>query len=148
MSPHNVVIEDATVFVEKSKAAGGEHREYDYIIHDVFTGGAEPIGLFTQEFLQGLSEMLTVDGVIAIVSAFTCQSGWQTPDNVRITPGTFFFRPPATLSAPSSPFSQHVDFTERMQIPRALMVGTQRRISPTWSSFVGSRVTASLSESQ
>jgi spermidine synthase len=74
-APHKVVIEDATAFVEKSTAAGGDHRKYDYIIHDVFTGGAEPIGLFTQEFLQGLKAMLTVDGVIAIVSASRCQSG-------------------------------------------------------------------------
>ena len=40
---------------------------YDYIIHDVFTGGAEPIDLFTREFIMGLSDLLTPDGIIAIV---------------------------------------------------------------------------------
>lgn len=41
---------------------------YDYMIHDVFTGGAEPIELFTLEFLVGLSDLLKWDGVIAIVN--------------------------------------------------------------------------------
>jgi len=47
------------------------HR-YDFIIHDVFTGGAEPIDLFTLEFLKGLSNLLKSDGVIAIVSWTAC----------------------------------------------------------------------------
>ena len=37
-------------------------------IDDVFTGGAEPIELFTDEFVQGLSNLLNQHGVIAIVS--------------------------------------------------------------------------------
>lgn len=41
---------------------------YDYIIHDVFTGGAEPLELFTMEFLEGLYELLKPGGAIAIVS--------------------------------------------------------------------------------
>jgi hypothetical protein len=39
---------------------------YDYIIHDVFTGGAEPASLFTAEFLSNLKTLLTHNGVIAI----------------------------------------------------------------------------------
>lgn len=46
-----------------------EKKTYDYIVHDVFTGGAEPIDLFTLEFLQGLSDLLKANGVIAIVSS-------------------------------------------------------------------------------
>ena len=42
-------------------------KTYNYIIHDVFTGGAEPVDLFTLEFLQGLSDLLDPNGVIAIV---------------------------------------------------------------------------------
>lgn len=67
-SRHSSIIEDAAVFIDRSEAAGVERQLYDYIIHDVFTGGAEPIELFTAEFLQGLSNMLTAEGVIAIVS--------------------------------------------------------------------------------
>jgi hypothetical protein len=39
---------------------------YDYIIHDVFTGGAEPVNLFTREFLSNLKTLLKPNGVIAI----------------------------------------------------------------------------------
>lgn len=46
-------------------------KTYDYIVHDVFTGGAEPISLFTLEFLQGLSDLLKPNGVIAIVSTYS-----------------------------------------------------------------------------
>ena len=45
-----------------------ERKMYDYIIHDVFTGGAEPVELFTEEFLRGLGNSLSVNGVIAIAS--------------------------------------------------------------------------------
>ncbi|KIW96820.1 uncharacterized protein Z519_02211 [Cladophialophora bantiana CBS 173.52] len=43
-----------------------EANSYDYIIHDVFTGGAEPVELFTTEFLSGVHMLLKPDGVIAI----------------------------------------------------------------------------------
>ncbi|TQS34110.1 hypothetical protein Golomagni_05520 [Golovinomyces magnicellulatus] len=57
------VVEDATVYA--SKTAETETR-YNYIVHDVFTGGAEPVDLFTYEFLQDLHTMLQPNGVIAI----------------------------------------------------------------------------------
>lgn len=65
LSPnHNAVIADATSYVaEKSVSAPGS---YDYIIHDVFTGGAEPVYLFTTEFMQGLYNLLADDGFVAI----------------------------------------------------------------------------------
>ncbi|KAM0241924.1 hypothetical protein ACHAPO_001623 [Fusarium lateritium] len=43
-----------------------QSKTFDYIVHDVFTGGAEPVDLFTLEFLQGLGDLLKPDGVIAI----------------------------------------------------------------------------------
>ena len=39
---------------------------YDYIIHDVFTGGVEPLNVFTENFLGHLKRLLTEDGTIAI----------------------------------------------------------------------------------
>lgn len=51
---------------------------FDYIIHDVFTGGAEPIDLFTEEFLLSLNAMLKPSGVIAIVSSSNCFSTYFT----------------------------------------------------------------------
>lgn len=65
-SNHTAVIADAVQWSQDNEVDRAE--AYDYIIHDVFTGGAEPIDLFTEEFLSSLSAMLKPNGVIAIVS--------------------------------------------------------------------------------
>ena len=68
-SNHTAVIEDAVAYAARLAAMderdGGER--FDYIVHDVFTGGAVPIALFTLEFLQDLAAILRPNGVIAIV---------------------------------------------------------------------------------
>ncbi|KAI2633439.1 spermine/spermidine synthase [Xylaria nigripes] len=61
---HNAVIEDVVSWSQLNAVALHEH--YDYIVHDVFTGGAEPIDLFTDTFLSGLEHMLKPTGVIVI----------------------------------------------------------------------------------
>ncbi|KAH7392338.1 S-adenosyl-L-methionine-dependent methyltransferase [Phaeosphaeria sp. MPI-PUGE-AT-0046c] len=61
---HTAVIDDAVTYVsDKSVTNPGS---FNYIIHDVFTGGAEPVYLFTTEFMQGLYDLLVDDGVVAI----------------------------------------------------------------------------------
>jgi spermidine synthase len=65
-SNHTPVIQDAVKYVKT--AVSSNPPQYDYIIHDVFTGGAEPAELFTYEFLSNLNSLLKEDGVIAIVS--------------------------------------------------------------------------------
>lgn len=67
-SNHIAVIEDATKFVKRAQKSIPT-PQYDYIIHDVFTGGAEPAELFTIEFLGDLKALLKDDGVIAIVGS-------------------------------------------------------------------------------
>lgn len=67
-SDHTAVIEDARSFVRRASKKSTRSGQYDYIIHDVFTGGAEPVELFTFEFINGLFELLKDDGVIAIVT--------------------------------------------------------------------------------
>jgi hypothetical protein len=65
LSPnHTAVIADAVSHV--ASTAPTHPDTYTYIIHDVFTGGAEPAALFTHEFLTGLKDLLTPDGVVAI----------------------------------------------------------------------------------
>ncbi|KAK3900651.1 polyamine aminopropyltransferase [Staphylotrichum tortipilum] len=64
-SNHTAVIEDAVTYTARL-AADDTAARYDYIIHDVFTGGAEPIALFTLEFLQNLDTLLKPNGVVAI----------------------------------------------------------------------------------
>lgn len=63
-SNHTAAIMDAVSFV--SEAFTNRAGSYDYILHDVFTGGAEPASLFTYEFLDGLRALLTENGVVAI----------------------------------------------------------------------------------
>ena len=71
LSPnHNAVVADAVSYM--SDVANSTDERYDYIIHDVFTGGAEPVNLFTQEFMANLHAALKPDGVIAIVSLHIC----------------------------------------------------------------------------
>lgn len=60
---HTPVIQDAVSYAHEMAEAGAQ---YDYVVHDVFTGGAEPVDLFTFEFLQDLNAILKPGGVIAI----------------------------------------------------------------------------------
>ena len=66
--PHNhtAVIQDAVAYT-KNLATDPKGRRFEYIVHDVFTGGAEPIPLFTLEFLQSLNALLKPNGAIVIV---------------------------------------------------------------------------------
>lgn len=75
---HTSIIGDAIDVVRDMQKAKEMRSRYDYIIHDVFTGGAEPIDLFTREFISGLSDLLRPDGVIAIVrSQYISDSCYQ-----------------------------------------------------------------------
>ncbi|PVH83168.1 spermine/spermidine synthase [Cadophora sp. DSE1049] len=60
---HKKVIADAVSYAAEVASSG---EKYDYVVHDVFTGGAEPVDLFTYEFLQDLNSILKPGGVIAI----------------------------------------------------------------------------------
>lgn len=46
--------------------------KFSYIIHDVFTGGAEPIALFTADFMAALKSLLAPGGTIAVVRLLLC----------------------------------------------------------------------------
>ncbi|KAF7545895.1 hypothetical protein G7Z17_g8822 [Cylindrodendrum hubeiense] len=58
------VIADAVSYT--AQLANESTTKFDYIVHDVFTGGAEPADLFTLEFFQNLNALLKDDGSIAI----------------------------------------------------------------------------------
>lgn len=62
---HTSIVADALF---KIPALRQSTKTYNFIVHDVFTGGTEPIELFTFEFISDLSKLLTDDGSIAIVS--------------------------------------------------------------------------------
>lgn len=66
-SNHTPVIADAVTYTQD--LVNKTDSKFDYVVHDVFTGGAEPVPLFTLEFLQNLDALLKPNGVIAIVCA-------------------------------------------------------------------------------
>jgi hypothetical protein len=65
---HRAVIADAVSYADAVARSG---EQYDYVVHDVFTGGAEPVELFTVEFIRDLRSILKPSGVIAIVNLST-----------------------------------------------------------------------------
>ena len=81
---HNAIVADAVHYA--AEVANDTTQRYDYIIHDVFTGGAEPIALFTDEFLRNLHRALKPDGVIAIVSPGPCRHRSLRFYVARLTP--------------------------------------------------------------
>lgn len=64
-SNHTPVIADAVTYTQN--LVNKTDSKFDYVVHDVFTGGAEPVPLFTLEFLQNLDALLKPNGVVAIV---------------------------------------------------------------------------------
>lgn len=62
---HTAYIMDAVKFVQEA-AAAEKPEQWDFIIHDVFTGGVVPSVLFTKDMMQGMNKILKDDGVIAI----------------------------------------------------------------------------------
>ena len=57
----NVFHEDGRGFIERST------EQWDYIIHDVFTGGSVPVHLFTTEMWTAVKKRLSTDGVVVVV---------------------------------------------------------------------------------
>lgn len=107
LSPnHTAVIDDAVYYVADKSATAP--ASYNYIIHDVFTGGAEPEALFTQEFLKGLKTLLTDDGVVAInyagdLSLPSTRLVLNTIHSVFPTCRLFRDTPPSPDLSPSDP---------------------------------------------
>ena len=82
---HKAVITDAVSYA--SQLARNDYS-FDYVVHDVFTGGAEPVELFTFEFVQDLRSILKPNGVIAIVRFPLCHSRATLTKTDRTTPAT------------------------------------------------------------
>lgn len=59
---HNSESESEATISEEKKVV----KKFDYIIHDVFTGGAEPLELFNTAFLRNLRTLLKPNGAIAL----------------------------------------------------------------------------------
>ncbi|KAL3477715.1 S-adenosyl-L-methionine-dependent methyltransferase [Aspergillus californicus] len=134
-SDHTSVIEDARTFVKRTQDSAT--TKYDYIVHDVFTGGAEPVELFTYEFISGLYALLKDDGVIALNYAgdLTLYPASLTVRTITaIFPTCRLFREEAT-SEVGPDFTNMVIFCTKM--PSSSMGLTFRE--PVPADYLGSR---------
>ncbi|KAG0214632.1 hypothetical protein BGX28_001670 [Mortierella sp. GBA30] len=59
--PHQLFIQDGRQFIKNAPEG-----KYDYVIHDVFTGGGVPPSLFSLEALQDIQRIMKPDGVLAL----------------------------------------------------------------------------------
>ena len=57
---------NATATTTHTKVSDVSEGKYNYILHDVFTSGSEPLSLFTLPFLTQLRSLLTPTGVVAL----------------------------------------------------------------------------------
>ncbi|KAF9080750.1 hypothetical protein BGX23_001733 [Mortierella sp. AD031] len=60
-APHEKFIQDGRQFIRNAPAG-----KYDYVIHDVFTGGGVPPSLFSLEALHDIQRIMKPDGVLAL----------------------------------------------------------------------------------
>ena len=58
----NVVYDDGRKFVTESSK-----KKWDFVVHDVFTGGSVPAHLFTTEMWSATNAVLADNGVVAVV---------------------------------------------------------------------------------
>lgn len=61
-APHEKFIQDGRQFIRNAPEG-----KYDYVIHDVFTGGGVPPSLFSLEALHDIQRIMRPDGVLALV---------------------------------------------------------------------------------
>lgn len=61
--PRAVYIEDGREYIKNAPA-----DTYDYVLHDVFTGGSAPPHLFSLEALQHIKRIMKPDGILSVVS--------------------------------------------------------------------------------
>lgn len=144
---HTAVIADAVTYA--SQLAKTEQR-FDYIVHDVFTGGAEPVDLFTLEFIQDLHSILKPGGVIAIVS-LVCISVFLFPVELhhrtsigtetsnRTTPAISSSPQPASSSTPSTPSFPAAASSASPRRPQPTPSQPTGGTSPTWLFFARSQ---------
>ncbi|CAB4414110.1 unnamed protein product [Rhizophagus irregularis] len=78
---HNIYIQDGRKFIND------EHSQsYDYVLHDVFTGGSVPPSLFSLEALEQIKRILKKDGVLAL--NFVGSEQWPHAESLALVKNT------------------------------------------------------------
>jgi spermidine synthase len=83
-------------------------KQYDFIVHDCFTGGSEPIHLLSQEMLQELKSLLKPGGILAVnFVGFTQGDPLPVASLARTLDSTFSHRR-TFVSSPESDFNDFI----------------------------------------
>lgn len=66
--PENLHVEDAQKFLESARSFvyEGDMAPYDYVVHDVFTGGTVPLNLFSVDTFSAVQDVMAQDGVLVV----------------------------------------------------------------------------------
>jgi spermidine synthase len=108
---------------------------YDFIIHDCFTGGAEPIHLLSIEMLRQLREKLRDGGLLAVnIVGFSRGPGSEAVASVSRTLAEVFPHQRVFVTAPASDFtdfvflasSQPIEFSPGDEFERQILEGVRR----------------------
>lgn len=93
------------------------HKRYDLIIHDCFTGGAEPTHLLTREMITQLKALMNRDGVLALnFVGFSRGEGAEAVASVSRTLGEVFRYQRVFMTVPDGEFSDYVFLVSSMPI--------------------------------
>lgn len=106
-------------------------KTYDFIIHDCFTGGSEPIHLFSQEMMRQLQSRLKPGGILVInFLGFTEKEKQNPVESVaRTLDSTFNYRR-TFVSSPNKTFTDFVFFVSDQ--PLAIEQGAQQQNVKQW----------------
>lgn len=85
--------------------------KYDFIVHDCFTGGSEPVHLLSLEMLQDLRSLLKPGGILALnFVGFTRGPNRAAVDSVYRTLARVFPRIQTLVSDPGAEFNDFIFF--------------------------------------
>ncbi|KAG8945488.1 hypothetical protein FRC04_000773 [Tulasnella sp. 424] len=59
-------VEERAKFVKSVKDEDKDGQRYDYVVHDVFTGGSVPAHLFTKQMWDDVKTVMRPDGILAV----------------------------------------------------------------------------------
>ena len=85
------------------------HKQYDFIVHDCFTGGAEPIHMLSLEMITELKKHLKPDGILALnFVGFTREKDLKPVQSVARTLDQVFQNRRTFVSAPGAVFNDFI----------------------------------------
>ncbi|CAG8699977.1 8411_t:CDS:2, partial [Cetraspora pellucida] len=78
---HKIYLQDGRKFINNAEA-----QTYDYVLHDVFTGGSVPSALFSIEALEQIKRILKANGVLAL--NFVSSEQWPHAESLALVANT------------------------------------------------------------